>query len=153
MTVLTLISASLYFTKYVRLSVAAKQDQTPLIQQRNALLNAPDLLKSNWLKTLNPQVKKVQGDLLWSSQQQKGFMRFFNLPVLSDQQRYHLWIYDLEHSLKKPISATRFKTDPHIKEEFLVEILPDKRVQKPYKFVLKLETPSQPDQILLLAQP
>jgi Na+-transporting NADH:ubiquinone oxidoreductase subunit NqrC len=119
---LTLISASLYITKYTRLSIAAKQDQTPLVQQRDKLLNVSDLLQSNWLKTLNPQVKKVQGDLLWSSQQQKGFMRFFNLPLLSSTQHYHLWIYDLEHSLKEPISATRFQADPHIRKEFLVEI-------------------------------
>ena len=154
---LTLISASLYtglyIIKYTRLSVEAKQDQTPLIQQRDKLLKVSDLLQSNWLKTLNPQVKKVQGDLLWSSQQQKGFMRFFNLPVLPSTQYYHLWIYDLEYSLQEPISATRFKADPHIRKEFLVEILPQKIVKKPYKFILKLESTSQPDQILLLAQP
>lgn len=151
--IFTLVSASLYITKHTRLSVAAKQDQTPLIQQRDKLLNVSDILQSNWLKTLNPQMKKVQGDLLWSGQQQQGFMRFFNLPILSSTQYYRLWIYDLEYSLDEPISAARFKADPHIRKEFLVEILPEKTVKKPYKFVLKLETPLQSDQILLLAQP
>jgi len=150
---LTLVSTGLYFAKTTRLAVAAKQDQTPLIQQRDSLLKENDILKSNWLKTLNPLVKKIQGDLVWSSQQQKGYMRFANLPELSAQQTYHLWIYDLEYSLKEPISATRFQADPRIRKEFIVEVVAEKVVKKPYKFVLKLETEAQPDQILLLAQP
>lgn len=150
---LTLVASGLYFTKYTRLTVAAKKDQIPLVQQRNILLQQNDLLQSNWLKTLNPLAKKIQGDLIWSNQQQKGFMRFANLPKLSTQQIYHLWVYDLKHSVKEPISATRFQADPHIKKEYLVEILPEQKVEKPYKFVLKLETHDQADQILLLAQP
>lgn len=152
-TAFSLISTGLYFAKSTRLAVAAKQDQTPLIQQRDSLLKESDILQSNWLKTLNPLVKKIQGDLIWSSHQQKGYMRFANLPKLSAQQAYHLWIYDLEYSLKEPISATRFQSDPHISKEFVVEVVAEKAVKKPYKFVLKLETDTQPDQILLLAQP
>lgn len=153
LTALTVISTGLYLAKYNRLTVAAKQDQTPLRLQRDILLQESDILHSNWLKTLNPLAKKIQGDLIWSNQQQKGFMRFANLPKLSAQQVYHLWIYDLEYSVKEPISATLFQADPHIKQEYLVEILAEKRVKKPYKFVLKLETEMQADQILLLAQP
>jgi hypothetical protein len=149
----TLVSAGLYFAKYTRLAVAAKQDQTPLIQQRDSLLKGGGILQSNWLKTLNPLVKKIQGDFVWSSQQQKGYMRFVNLPKLSPQQVYHLWIYDLEYSLKEPISATQFQADPRIRKEYVVEIIAEKVVKKPYKFVLKLETDGQPEQILLLAQP
>ncbi len=150
---LILSLSAFYFSKYSRLTIAAKEVQTPLIQQRDLLLQQEDLLQSNWLKTLNPLAKKIQGDLIWSSRQQKGFMRFANLPKLSAHQRYHLWIYDLENRLEEPISATRFQADPHIKKEYLVEILPEKRVEKPYKFILKLESEAQPDQILLLAQP
>ncbi len=150
---LTLVSSGLYFAKNTRLAVAAQQDQTPLIQQRDSLLNESDILQSNWLKTLNPLAKKIQGDLVWSSQQQKGYMRFANLPELSEQQVYHLWIYDLEYSLKEPISATKFQADPRVRKEFVVEVVAEKVVKKPYKFVLKLETDAQADQILLLAQP
>ena len=152
-TALTLVSSGLYLSQYSRLTLAAKEVQTPLIEQRNLLLQQSDILQSNWLKTLNPLAKKIQGDLIWSSQQQKGFMRFANLPKLSIGQTYHLWVYDLENSLEEPISATRFQADPHIKKEYLVEILPEEGVKKPYKFVLKLEIESQADQILLLAQP
>ncbi len=153
LTALILVSAVLYLTKYTRLTVAAKKDQTPLILQRNILLQQSDLLQSNWLKTLNPLAKKIQGDLIWSSQQQKGFMRFANLPQLSSGQIYHLWVYDLEQDLKKPISATQFQAEPHSKKEFLVEIFPEKIVKKPYKFILNLETEGQAEQVLLLAQP
>ena len=150
---LTLVSTGLYFAKSTRLSVAAQQDQTPLIQRRDSLLAERDILQSNWLKTLNPLAKKIQGDLIWSSLQQKGYMRFANLPELSAQQVYHLWIYDLEYSVKEPVSSTKFQADPHVRKEFVVEVVAEKVVKKPYKFVLKIETDAQPDQILLLAQP
>jgi len=150
---ITLTSAALNLAKSSRLNIVAQQNQKPLIAQRVELLKENDIIKSNWLKTLNPQAKKIQGDLIWSTKQQKGMMRFNNLPKLSADQSYHLWIYDLEHSIKEPISATRFQTDPRVKKDFLVKILPKKAIKKPYKFVLVLETKSQDEQILLLAQP
>jgi hypothetical protein len=151
--VFSLLLMSVYWIKNIRLAVVAQQDQTPLVQQRDILLQESDILQSNWLKTLNPLAKKIQGDLIWSNQQQKGWMRFANLPKLAARQQYHLWIYDLESSVTKPISATQFQADPRIKKEFLVEVLAKKIVKKPYKFVLTVESDAQPDQILLLAQP
>ncbi|HFD31595.1 MAG TPA: anti-sigma factor [Gammaproteobacteria bacterium] len=153
LTALGVVSFALYLIKYTQLTIAAQKDQTPLILQRNILLQQSDILQSNWLKTLNPLAKKIQGDLIWSNQQQKGFMRFANLPKLSSGQIYHLWVYDLEQDLKKPISATQFQSEPHAKKEFLVEIVPEKIVKKPYKFILNLETEGEAEQVLLLAQP
>ncbi len=153
LTALSVLSFTFYLIEYTQLTVAAEKDQRPLILQRNLLLQQSGILQSNWLKTLNPLAKKIQGDLIWSNQQQKGFMRFVNLPKLSSGQTYHLWIYDLEQNLKKPISATQFQAEPHNKKEFLVEIFPEKTVKKPYKFILALETEGQAQQILLLAQP
>ncbi|HIO91728.1 MAG TPA: hypothetical protein EYG68_02655 [Leucothrix mucor] len=150
---ITLSSATLNLAKSSRLNITAKQNQKPLIQQRNELLESSDFLQSNWLKTLNPLAKNIQGDLVWSTQQQQGVMRFNHLPKLSAKQSYHLWIYDLEHSVKEPISATEFQPDLRVKKDFLVAILPKQNISKPYKFVLILETQAQPDQVLLLAQP
>ena len=150
---ITLASVTLNLAKSSRLNIVAQQNQKPLMMQRAKLLEETDIIKSNWLKTLNPQAKKIQGDLIWSTKQQKGIMRFNNLPKLSTDQSYHLWIYDLEHSIKEPISAARFQTDSHVKKDFLVEITPKKIIKKPYKFVLVIESESQDEQILLLAQP
>lgn len=152
-TILTLTSLSLNLAKNTRLNIAAQQTQTPLIELRETLLVDSDTLKSNWLKTLNPLAKKIQGDLIWNQALEKGVMKFSHLPELTGDQKYHLWIYDLEQSIKDPISATEFTADPRIKKNFLVEITPLIAVKKPYKFVLTLEEPSQEDQILLLAQP
>ena len=152
-TILTLASLSLNLAKNTRLNVAAKQTQTPLIELRKTLLADPRTLQSNWLKTLNPLAKEIQGDLLWNPVLGKGVMQFSNLAKLSADQKYHLWVYDLEQSMKDPISATVFSADEHIQKNFLVEILPSVAVTQPYKFVLKLEEPSQDDQVLLLAQP
>ncbi len=150
---ISLTSVTLNLAKSSRLSIAAQENQKPLMTQRVELLKEEGIIKSNWLKTLNPQAKKIQGDLIWSTKQQKGMMRFNNLPKLGTDQSYHLWIYDLEYSIKEPISATRFQTEPQLKKDFLVEITPKKMIKKPYKFVLVIETKSQEKQILLLAQP
>ena len=153
LSLITLTSTTLNLAKSSRLNIVAQENQKPLLAQRKELLKEKNLLKSNWLKTLNPQAKKIQGDLIWSTEQQKGMMRFNNLPKLSTGQSYHLWVYDLESSIKEPISATKFQTDPRIKKDFLVGIFPEKTIKKPYKFVLVIETRSQDEQILLLAQP
>ncbi len=150
---ITLSSTALNLAKNSRLTIAAKQDQKPLIQQRIELLAEKDVLQSNWLKTLNKRAKKIKGDLVWSTRQQKGVMRFNNLPKNSPNDFYHLWIYDLENSSKDPISATKFQSNSHVKKDFLVDIVPAKTIKKPYKFILVLEAKDQKDQILLLAQP
>ena len=150
---ITLTSVALNLAKSSRLNIVAQENQKPLIIQREELLKKADIIKSNWLKTLNPQAKKIQGDLIWSTEQQKGMMRFNNLPKLSTEQSYHLWIYDLESNIKEPVSATIFQTDPRVKKDFLVGIFPEKTIKKPYKFVLVIETKSQDEQILLLVQP
>jgi len=153
LSLITLTSVALNLAKSSRLNIVAQQHQKPLISQREALLKESDIIKSNWLKTLNPQAKKIQGDLIWSTKQQTGIMRFNHLPKLNADQSYHLWIYDLEHSIKAPISATKFQTDTRVKKDFLVKIQPEMVIKKPYKFVLVIESKSQDKQILLLAQP
>lgn len=152
--VLTLTSVSLNLAKNTRLFDQARENQAPLRQLRNTLLQSSTAIHSNWLKTLNPLAKKVQGDLVWDSETQKGVMRFVDLPEINQGQFYHLWVYDLEHSVKEPISATRFKSEPLMEDEYLVGIHPIQLVTKPYKFILTLETQSEEeDQVLLLAQP
>ena len=123
--------------------------------QKQQLLQQDDVINTNWLHTLNPLVKNVRGQLLWSSNKQKGILEFSNLPSLSDDQKFQLWVYDLEAKDSKPISA-RMET-PVLQERsntLLISFTAKKPVQKPFKFELLLKEEGKKEtQALLLAQP
>lgn len=150
--VLVILSAS-YFYYPQQNTQATQLIQVELNLHKQELLNQSDVLQLNWLHTLNPLVKKVQGSVIWSSARQSGIMMFENLPALGMKHSYRLWIYDLESRNNQPISAGVFK--PVAAEKTLyIRIYPDSRVKKPFKFELVLiEANNSSVQPLLLAQP
>jgi len=121
-----------------------------------ALLAEKNTLHLHWLRTLNPIVKKTDGDLIWNTEQQKGLMHFSNLPALKNGHIYQLWIYDLQQSTEKPVLAAVF-TGHKKKTLFYATIIPKNRVIKPFKFLLikgkKGDKSFNKSQSLLLAQP
>ena len=134
-----------------QISVLAAQ----LEVQKQQLLQQNDVINTNWLHTLNPLVKNVRGQLLWSSTKQKGLLEFSNLPSLPDDQKFQLWVYDLESTNNKPISATMGTAIPQERSNtLLIPFTAIKHVQKPFKFELLLKEEGKDDaQPLLLAQP
>ncbi len=129
-------------------------ERTELEKLKETIIQQADTIDTNWLRTLNPMVKHVQGRLLWSSAMQQGVVEFINLPQLSNNQQYRLWVYDLEANSSKPITAIVFKKVEFISGIFARSFEPKIKVKNPLKFELVLEvggiTGFQP---LLLAQP
>jgi hypothetical protein len=83
------------------LTNAEKRDQ--LIAQ------AKDLVKSSWQGTKLPQAESVVGDVIWSKSEQKGYMRFRNLPVNDKtKETYQLWIFDKNQDEKYPVDGGVF---------------------------------------------
>lgn len=122
--------------------------------QKLGILEQDDVIDVNWLHTLNPLVKKVQGRLLWSSKKQLGVMEFVNLPNLKKGQKFHLWIFDLNSKNNKPILANINKAV--IFKQKKRTIMPFKgatSIDSPFKFELMLEDRSGKLHPLLLAQP
>lgn len=124
-----------------------------LRQLRETLLADPGSVSGHWLRTLNPQVKDVQGDLVWNSQQQKGVIRIRDLPNPSKGAFYHLWLYDARGD-DKPVSGLVLRRGAG-REELFALIKVDAPVLEPYKFVLKLEKEGDEEnaQVLLMVQP
>ncbi len=121
--------------------------------QRLGLLQQKDVIDINWLHTLNPLVKKVQGRLIWSSNKQQGVMEFVNLPKLDKSQQYRLWIYDL-YSRNKRIAAIIDKQESFQQNDRVVmPFTPSSLIKSPFKFELTLEEEGKEAQPLLLAQP
>jgi hypothetical protein len=132
-----------------------EQEQVSQYQSRDYLLAQPDALNINWMRTLNSVAKDIKGDIVWSSSAQKGIMRFVDLPKLPSEQQYHLLAYDLQSSAQDPISIVKFTPEVKVPTEILVPFAADRKVGKPYKFMVMLEykDESLPEEPLLLAQP
>lgn len=119
------------------------------------LRDQSDSVGGHWLRTLNPLMKDVQGDLIWNNRLQRGVMRFLNLPNPRRGQRYHLWIYDSKASLAPPILGATLHRGSGKFERF-VAIKAERPVIEPFKFLLTMSTAEeQPedDAIMLMAQP
>ena len=150
-----LAAASAYGFSTYQKKQAERSNQSQLEQihkQQTLLLKQPDVIDTNWLRTLNPLIEDVQGRLLWSSKQQIGLVLFDDLPSLKDNQKYHLYVYDLEGKNKTPISAAEFK--PSSSGQFEKVFKPEVLIHKPLKFELILEEEGvELGTPLLLAQP
>ena len=135
-----------------RLAQKSSQIQRTNVEElQQILLGQDDVINTNWLHTLNPLVKDVKGNVLWSSKEQHGIIKLYNLPSLDDNQQYHLWIYDLNAKNSAPVSALVFKA------KFQNLIMPFKTqsiVESPFKFEIMLEEKGVEGGLsLLLAQP
>ena len=120
------------------------------------LRDKADSIGGNWLRTLNPMVKNVQGDLIWNKTLQNGVMRFINLPDPMKGFEYLLWIYDSRNEAGSPILGATLAEGAG-KQELFVDFKPVAEVIQPYKFVLTMDKVGQrqPDDesIILMAQP
>lgn len=156
LSILLLVSAvvgSLYASNLLQ-GVRADASSDDLHQMRETLLADSASISGHWLRTLNPLVKDVQGDLVWNSQQQQGVMRIRDLPAPKNGEFYQLWLYDTRSAADAPVSGAILRKGAG-REELYVPIKADTPVQEPYKFVLKLEkaNAASPAQVLLMVQP
>lgn len=130
----------------------APKEQSALIVEQNIILNQDDVINTNWLRTLNPLVKNVEGRIVWSNTLQKGIMEFVGLPEIANNQKYQLWIYDLEGKDTKPVFSDEFSKVT--KEALLIPFSVKKTITAPFKFELLLKTEGEEvSEPLFLAQP
>lgn len=123
-------------------------------QLHETLLADPASIRGHWLRTLNPLVKNVQGDLVWNSPQQQGVMRIRDLPDPKAGMLYQLWLYDARSTTVEPVSGGVLRSGAG-EDELYAPITAASAVQEPYKFVLKLQSREGDagGQVLLMVQP
>jgi len=152
-----IITGIYYLYNNQSISDSILSNQRALSKQKTVLMKQKGSIQMPWLRTLSPLVRETEGNGVWNNAVQQGVMSFYYLPRTKSNQSYHLWIYDLESSGNEPISAAKFKIKGKVQEEWLIAVVPEKKIQKPYKFMLTLdekEGMSVVDaQSLLLAQP
>ncbi len=106
-------------------------------QQRAQLLaSAPDIIQTSW--TSKKDDKTVLGDVVWSSAQQKGYVRLRDMPALDpNRETYQLWIVDEAQDKKAPVSGGIFNVGQA--GEVIVPINAQLKIQKPKMFVISRE--------------
>lgn len=124
--------------------------------RRQLLASAPDAVTIAWSRTEDPSSVSASGDVVWSPQQQRGFMRFAGLAVNDASEfQYQLWIFDAGRDERYPVDGGVF--DVTDSGEIVVEIDPKLPVGQAALFAITVEQPggvvvSSRERIALLAQ-
>lgn len=130
------------------------------MQAYEQLVNeAPDLTRWDWKAIGELEGKPVTGEVVWSSDRQKGYMVFSGLPANSPtQEQYQLWIFDPTQSDKTPIDGGVFDIPQAADGRVIVPIDPKLHPEGPTLFAITIEKPggvvvSDRSRLVLLAQP
>lgn len=134
----------------------------PSWRARQELLQQPDSTKLAWSSTDDPDAKGVSGDVVWNSQQQRGYMRFKNLAANDPRlQQYQLWIFDKGREGDFPVDGGVFDINSASKDpstgDLVVPIAPKLAIRNPAMFAVTMELPggvvvTKKERLLLLAK-
>lgn len=100
--------------------------------------------------------KEIVGEMVWSNAEQKGFLRFTNLPVNdAAKETYQLWIVDETQDAKTPLSGGIFNIAKA--GETVVPVNAQLRVNKPKLIAVTVEKPggvvvSKQEKVVALAK-
>lgn len=103
---------------------------------RDALSTKKNTLRVNLLRSLDPQVKNTQGNILWNHETQSGILQMQGLPGQEQREKYQLWIYDLKRDHQHPVLAANFYGNKSGNANYLVAIKPTEIIDKAFKFVV-----------------
>lgn len=110
-----------------------------MLEQRQQLIaSMPDVAQKNWSDFDPKKPLNVQGDVVWSNQAQKGFVRFKNLPVNDKtKETYQIWVFD--ETQKNPVSAGVF--DANENGEIIIPMDAAIKITKPTMVGITAEKP------------
>lgn len=117
-----------------------ERSTAPTLAQLRSELTAPDVVRTDWQATEDVYALDAKGDVVWSDQQQEGYMRFVGLPKNDPtREQYQLWIFDAEQDERYPVDGGVFNiTDTG---ETIVAVDPKIKVQKATMFAITVEKP------------
>lgn len=120
----------------------------PLSTQLDQFVRStPDAVRAPWgdfndLATGQaPEIPGVQGEVIWSDAEQRGFMVLTGLPVNDPaREQYQLWIVDAERGIDQRISGAVFDV-PAGSGRVVVPIDPQLKVNQAAVFAVTIEKP------------
>lgn len=138
-----------------RIVIPAKP--SPAEARATLLAEARDLARIAWTATSDEAARGAEGDVVWSTSKQQGFMRFVGLaPNDPAKTQYQLWIFDGDRDQAYPVDGGVF--DVSSTGEVIVPISARIPVGKPVLFAVTVEPPggvvvSKRERIVVTATP
>ena len=118
---------------------AQEERLDPARQRQQLIESAAQVVKAEWGKGNMPDLQ-VSGDVVWSDEEQAGYMRFRGLPKNDpNRETYQLWIFDETQSEKTPIDGGTF--DVNSEGEVIVPIDAKLKARNPKAFAVTVEKP------------
>lgn len=145
------LAASVWFGR-----PAATSPADPAAERAALLSSATDVIQVAWSAAGELEKTAVQGDVVWSTREQKGFMTLSGLPANDpSREQYQLWIFDPAQSDKTPIDGGVFDAAAGA---VVVPIDPKIRVTGATLFAVTIEKPggvvvSDRSRLVLIAKP
>lgn len=105
-------------------------------QKHDELMASAGVVKTNWAAG-NVKDINVTGDIVWSDEEQTGYMRFRGLPVNDPTTCYQLWIFDTTQDKETPIDGGIFEVKSN--GEIIVQVDAKLKAERPYMFAITIE--------------
>jgi anti-sigma-K factor RskA len=106
-------------------------------QKHDELMASAGVIKANWAAG-NVKDINVTGDVVWSDEEQTGYMRLRGLPVKGPPEFcYQLWIFDKTQDKATPIDGGTF--DVNEDGEIIIPITAKIRPNTPLMFAITIE--------------
>lgn len=140
----------------IDLLTQASLDVGALTELRERFVAATSPLTRPWVNTEDAASQGVMGDIVWDTESQTGYMRFYGLPANDpDQSQYQLWIFDAARGDQYPVDGGVFDIPAGV-TEVVVPILAKLPVSNPALFAVTIEQPggvvvSKRERIVVLA--
>lgn len=124
-----------------RTPVISPKTEPGIAAQREQLLaSAGDVVQKTWTDFDPKKPRGVSGDVVWSNSQQKGFLRFHNLPANDkSKETYQLWIFDANQDAKTPVDGGVFDVDEN--GDVIIPIDAKIKIENPKMFAVTAEKP------------
>lgn len=132
------------------------QERSPELARAALLASSGEAVNLPFAGTPDPVAQGVSGDVVWSPERQRGFLRFKNLPTNDPKvYQYQLWIFDATRDDRFPIDGGVF--DVPAGGEVVVAIDAKLPVREAALFAVTIEKPggvvvSSRERIVLLAK-
>ena len=113
---------------------------TPEQEMAELLASGNAVIKANWSAGNVKALNNISGDVVWSDEKQKGYMRFRGLPVNDkNKETYQLWIFDKTQDKATPIDGGTFDVDQN--GEVVIPINAKLKTREPGMFAVTVEKP------------
>lgn len=113
---------------------------TPAEKREEMMRSNISMVKANWAAGNVKEMNQVSGDVIWSDEEQAGYMRFKGLPVNDvAKSTYQLWIFDKTQDKATPIDGGTF--DVTSDGEVVIPINAKLKAQGAEMFAITIEKP------------